>query len=174
MLKKLLIATGLVAGITAAHAATVERPTRISIDTAVDLPAPVEIVWAALIDTSAYPDWNPYHVSVEGDLAIGEKLNVRIEKPNGHNLTIYPSVLEIQINQSLVWGGGPRGLFRGEHRFDLERISPDCTRLHHTEVFAGLFVSFAQLDAIEPGYQAMNEALRNHLAGQGYTTAAAC
>lgn len=162
MWKPILAVAALLGG-TAADAGTVTRATRIEIDTAIDLPAPAEEVWAILADVGAYAEWNPYHVGVSGDLAPGALLTVDIVKPNGHALTIHPRVLEIEPNRRLVWGGGPRGIFRGEHRFDLEQISPTCTRLHHSEVFSGLFVSFAELDAIEPGYRAMNEALLDRL-----------
>jgi hypothetical protein len=53
------------------------------------------------------------------------------------------------------------------HRFDLEPLSPTCTRLHHSEAFTGLFLSFAELGAIEPGYRMMNKALRARLESEG-------
>ena len=37
------------------------------------------------------------------------------------------------------------------------------TRLIHSEVFSGIYVPFASLDAIDDGYRRMNEALRQHL-----------
>lgn len=167
MLKTVLIFTLLAAGAVAVRAETINKPTRIEIETAIDLPVPVEEVWQVLADIDVYPEWNPYHVRVAGTLQKGRKLTVDIEKPNGAALTIRPRVLELEENRSLVWGGGPAGIFRGEHRFDLEPLGPGCTRLHHTEVFSGLFVSYAELDAIEPGYVGMNEALRDRLIGAG-------
>jgi hypothetical protein len=41
-------------------------------------------------------------VRVEGALAVGERLTVTIEKPNGKILTIHPHVLEFEPNRSLV------------------------------------------------------------------------
>jgi len=139
--------------------------TRIEIDTAITIAAPADAVWAVLADLERYPDWNPYHVRVDGALEHGAKLAVRIEKPNGKSLSIRPHVMELAPGRSLVWGGGIRGIFHGEHRFDLEPLGPNCTRLSHTEVFSGLFVRSAALDAIEPGYQRMNRALKRHLEG---------
>jgi len=168
MLKPVLLISAVMLALGAvASADTVDRPTRIEIFTSIDLPATPEAVWAVLSDLKSYPDWNPYHVSVDGKLALGERLEVKIEKPNGKKVAIEPHVLEIDQNRSLVWGGGPWGLFRGEHRFDLELLSPGCTRLHHTEVFSGLFVSFADLSAIEPGYHQMNRALLTRLQDSG-------
>ncbi len=169
MLKPLTVtaALALVAGTTAAGTGL----TRVEIDTEITIAAPVEAVWATLADLRSYPDWNPYHVRVDGPLEQGGKLTVQIEKPNGKSLSIRPHVMEVVPHRSLVWGGGLRGIFHGEHRFDLEPVGAHCTRLSHTEVFSGLFVRTAALDAIEPGYRAMNRALKDHLE-QGRTPGA--
>ncbi len=162
---KYFIASLCIAGTAAPmQAGTEESFTRLAIDTVIDIPASPEVIWDILADTDAYPEWNPYHVRVEGKMKIGEKLVVHIEKPNGTALSVSPHLMEYARGTSLVWGGGPTGIFRGVHRFDLEALSPTCTRLHHTEVFSGLFISFADLDAIEPGYELMNEALRDRVA----------
>ena len=144
------------------------------LNASVEIDAPAEVVWSVVADTSRYPEWNPYHVRVAGKLLPGERLTVDIRKPNGAALTIHPRVLEFLPERSLVWGGGPAGIFRGVHRFDLEALSPACTRLHHTEVFSGIAVRFADLDAIEPGYRRMNEALRARLDGAGRPSQGGC
>lgn len=164
MLRNLFASLSLVGTAAAAQAGTIESFSRLSIDTAIDIPASPEVIWNILADTDAYPDWNPYHVRVDGLMKLGEKLAVHVEKPNGTAVTVHPHLMEFEPGKSLVWGGGPVGIFRGVHRFDLEPVSSGCTRLHHTEVFSGLFISFAELDAIEPGYVLMNEALRDRVA----------
>ncbi len=146
-----------------ALAGTTESLTRLEIDTFIDIPASPEMIWDILADVDRYPEWNPYHVRIDGEMRLGEKLVVHVEKPNGTAVTVRPHLMEYERGKSLVWGGGPWGVFRGIHRFDLEPLSPGCTRLHHTEVFAGLFISFAELDAIEPGYRLMNGALRERV-----------
>lgn len=148
---------------TLADAGTVERATRIEIDTQIDIPFSATEVWEVLADIQNYPQWNPYHVRVDGELVEGEKLEVEIHKPNDHQLVIHPRVLTIDPERSLVWGGGVPGIFRGVHRFDFKQLSESCTRLHHTDVFAGLFVSFAELGSIERGYADMNDALASYL-----------
>ena len=97
--------------------------------------------------------------------APGADLLVHIEKPNGVSLTVAPHVIEATPGRALVWGGGPRGIFRGEHRFDLSPHGAGCTLLRHSEVFAGVFVGFARLDGIEPGYRLMNQALKARVEG---------
>lgn len=164
MLRKLLATCVFAGTATTAQAGTTESLTRLSIVTSIDIPAAPEVIWEVLADTGRYPEWNPYHVRVDGEMQPGAKLAVHVEKPNGDAVTVHPHLLEAVPGRSLVWGGGPRGIFRGEHRFDLERLPQGCTRLHHTEVFSGLFISFADLDAIEPGYVLMNQALKARVA----------
>jgi hypothetical protein len=130
------------------------------IHTAIEIGAPAERVWSILVDNEAYPDWNPYHVSVRGRMQVGEKLEVRINKPNGERVEIEPRVMRIQPYRELTWGGGVRGIFHGEHVFLLEEIDAANTRLVHREKFTGIAVPFASLDSIEDGYRQMNHALK--------------
>lgn len=164
MLRPILITAAIIAGAaTIATSGTVERATRIEIDTHIDLPHSAKEVWTVLADLDAYPEWNPYHVRAEGDVIPGSKIEVEIRKPNGNQVVLRPKIMEAEPGRSLVWGGGIKGLFRGVHRFDLERVSDTCTRLYHTEVFSGLFVSFAELGTIEEGYAGMNAALAERM-----------
>lgn len=131
-----------------------------NIYTSIDINAPRQVVWDILADNDAYGDWNPYHVSVSGDLREGERLAVRIEKPNGTKVAIEPHVMRLLPLEELTWGGGIRGIFYGEHVFELSSIGKGKTRLIQRETFSGLAIPFAELDAIEEGYSLMNVALK--------------
>ena len=161
MLKPLMLTTAILIGAGSTVAATGRN--RIDIDTEITIAAPVAKVWAALTDLAKYPEWNPYHVRVEGHAAPGARLRVEIHKPNGNRLTIRPHVKEVMPERSLVWGGGVAGIFKGTHRFDLEPLGPGCTRLRQSEVFSGIAIRWAELGAIEPGYRQVNAALKHRL-----------
>lgn len=75
------------------------------ISTQIDINATQDIVWRILMDNSAYPLWNPYHVKAEGKLAVGEKLKLEIHKPNGNVIKIKPRVMAVEPKRLLVWGG---------------------------------------------------------------------
>ncbi len=128
--------------------------------TEIDILAPPRTIWEILIDNEKYPEWNPYHVKVEGRLIVGEKLFVEIHKPNGENVEIEPHVMRMIPLEELTWGGGIRGIFFGKHVFLLKRIDDRLTKLVHKEDFSGLVIPFASLDAIEEGYNLMNRALK--------------
>lgn len=128
--------------------------------TEIEIEAPVDRVWMILADNETYPEWNPYHVSVRGQMLPGQKLEVVLHKPNGERVEIEPRVMRTVPMRELTWGGGMRGVFHGEHVFLLEELDAGNTRLVHKEDFVGIAVPFASLDAIEEGYRQMNQALK--------------
>lgn len=81
------------------------------IETHIDIDARPAVVWEILADIDSYPEWNPYHVEVQGELQLGSPLVVRIHKPNGTRLQIEPDVMRVLPLQELTWGGGIRGIF---------------------------------------------------------------
>lgn len=147
-----LASTGLLAGCSA-------MPEK-NIHTAIEIDAPRSVVWDILADNRAYPLWNPYHVQVGGTLREGQALDVVIHKPNGETVHIEPRVLRIRPETELTWGGGIKGVFFGEHVFELSSVDERTTRLVHKERFSGFAIPFASLEAIEEGYRRMNRALK--------------
>ena len=127
--------------------------------TELDIYAKTATVWEILVDNKQYPEWNPYHVRVDGELEIGNALKVEIHKPNNEVVRIEPHVMRMIPLKELTWGGGIQGIFFGEHVFRLEAQN-DMTKFIHKEDFSGIAVPFASLDAIEEGYNLMNQALK--------------
>lgn len=137
--------------------------TQLSIHTDVEIEASPQVVWNALVDLARYGDWNPYHVSVTGIPEVGHELTIKIQKPNGNDLTIRPHVMRLIPSKELTWGGGIRRVFIGEHSFRLIAKSDGSTRLLQVEEFSGLAVPFLELGGIEEGYRRCNEALKKYL-----------
>lgn len=128
--------------------------------TEIDISARPETVWSILTDNEKFPEWNPYHVKVVGNLKVGEKLFVEIHKPNGEKIEIHPHVLRMAPLEELTWGGGIKGIFFGEHVFLLRHLDDKSTKLVQKEDFSGFATPFASLDAIDEGYNLMNKALK--------------
>lgn len=137
-----------------------------TIETTIDLNASPEEVWVTLMDFDAYPEWNPFVTEISGRPLEGERLQVRIEPPEGRAMTFKPRVTEMVPGQRLEWLGKlvVPGLFDGRHTFSVEEISPGHTRLHHSESFSGVLVGYL-LDepATRKGFEGMNEALRERV-----------
>ena len=130
----------------------------------IDIDAPPSAVWAVLTDTGSYPDWNPFIRRFSGDLREGAKLDVRIEPPGGRAMTFKPTVLTVQNDRELRWLGRflLRGLFDGEHIFELEALGDGGTRFTQAERFSGILVRAfgSTLDKTELGFEQMNAALK--------------
>ena len=154
------------AGAALAAVAASAAPT-VKVRTSIDIDAPPARVYAMLADFAAYPAWNPYHVAVEGDFAVGAPLVVHVHRPDGKSVTVKPHMLRIEANREVTWGGGIKGIFWGEHVLKLEPLAGGRTRLIHNEDFIGVGVGLANLpaDVLTEGYRRMNEALKRRAEG---------
>jgi hypothetical protein len=130
----------------------------------VEIDAPPEEIWAVLTDTGAYADWNSFVRRLDGELAVGARLDVEIAPPGGRAMTFRPTVVAVEPERELRWLGHllVRGLFDGEHRFELEPLPGGRTRFVQSERFSGLLVRPLRgtLDKTQRGFAQMNEALK--------------
>lgn len=134
---------------------------RITVTTEIN--APVETVWAQLTDTATFADWNPFMPRLDGTLAEGERLEVRITPPDAKGMTFRPTVTVAEEGRKLEWLGRflVPGLFDGRHSFTLTATA-DGTSLTQEEVFTGVLVPVlaSTLNKTESGFRQMNEALK--------------
>ena len=132
----------------------------------IEIAAPVDRVWRALIDFAAYPSWNPLLTKIRGEPRVGERLRVRLAVGK-RAMTIAPTILRVDEARALVWRGSLPipGLFVGEHWFELHALDGGRTRFHQWEKFTGLLIPLMTklLDGdTKRGYERMNEALKAH------------
>jgi hypothetical protein len=141
------------------------------ISTAVEIDAPPSRVWEVLVDLPAYPQWNPFIVQAEGNVAAGETLSLRMALPGRDPMTIEPRLLVVEPERELRWKGRLLipGLFDGEHAFVLTPLENGRTRLDHFERFGGLLLPIARsmvYDATVESFHALNAALAKRAAGR--------
>ena len=104
--------------------------------TEIDIEAPPEMVWSVLTDLACYGERNPFIVSSEGHVEVGERFTNRLQPP---------------------------GVFDGRHWFELEPTATGGTHLVHSEQLNGVLVRIMrkQLDTkTHEGLVAMNTALK--------------
>ena len=142
------------------------------LETSIEINASAERVWSLLMDFPAYPRWNPFVRSIEGNPSAGESLRVVIQSPGSSGMRFRPEVLACVPNRELRWKGRlwMPGLFDGEHYFRLEP-GRSGVLFAQGEVFSGLLVPLFRrsLDgATRRGFVLMNEALKREAEnGQG-------
>ena len=139
------------------------------IHTEIEIDAAPEEVWRVLTDFDAYPEWNPFVTSVRGEPAVGARLDIFVQVPEGRGMRFRPKVLRVEPARELRWLGTlpVPGLFNGEHIFQLEPAGEGRTRFLHGERFTGLLIPFmgGVLEKTERGYVLMNEALKRRVEG---------
>ena len=144
------------------------------IRTEIEISAPREEVWGALVDLSAYPEWNPFIKNGKGDLAVGSELKLLIKPPGAIGKTMKPKVVEVESGRRLSWIGCALlpGIFDGERYFVLEDGGDGVTHLIHGERFTGFLTPLMQamrvLKSAHVGAVMMNLALKERLETPGF------
>ncbi len=122
-------------------------------------------VWEVLMNHEAYPEWNPFIKKLSGNVAEGNQIAVIIQPEGKSAMDFTPIVLKNEKNKEFRWLGKlfVKGLFDGEHFFQLEKIDEQKTKLIHGENFSGV-MSGVLLNMVgestQKGFEQMNEALK--------------
>jgi hypothetical protein len=103
---------------------------------------------------------------VEGHLAVGKTVKIKVASPGMKAMLFEPTIYEIEKYQKISWGGGfLLFVYQGIHEFILEEIDQDTTRFKQTEKFQGpmvlLMKNMIQKTAL--GYLNMNAELKHYL-----------
>ena len=142
-----------------------------SISTNVEINAEPEEVWDVLVDFDSHPDWDPFVTRISGRPAVGERLEVTMQPVGGKAMDFHPTVLAARPSREFRWIGHLflPGIFDGEHAFEIEPLDGGRVRFTQSERFRGILVPFLSrmLDrGTEPGFEAMNEALKERVEKQ--------
>ncbi|HEX4347753.1 MAG TPA: SRPBCC domain-containing protein [Vicinamibacterales bacterium] len=98
-------------------------------------------VWQLLTDAEGFPKWNSTVAEVQGRIAEGERLQVRVP---GYERTLKPTVSCVVDNQQMTWTGGRGPLFKGTRTFVLTPRADGDTDFAMEERFSGLLVSLME------------------------------
>lgn len=131
------------------------------LEASIQIDAPPALVWDILTDVDGHADWNPFLVSMSGQLREGERLTNVMRQSNGKEMTFRPVVLSVRPEQELRWLGRlflPR-LFDGEHTF---LLAPNNGGTHfiQKEAFRGIGLWFVDIEQFRHDFEALNRALK--------------
>ena len=134
-------------------------------ETEIIIHASVGKVWKILTDFNSYPEWNPFIKSFTGKPEKGKRFKVVLQPPDSKLMTFSPVCLEWNENKEFRWLGHIlfKGVFDGEHIFELNEEKNGSTRFVQKENFSGILVPvlWKQLNnKTRRGFEMMNQALK--------------
>jgi hypothetical protein len=134
----------------------------------IEIDASAERVWGILTDFASYPQWNPFIRRISGELEVGERLEVRLEPPDGRGITLRPTVLSAEPNRLMRWLGHlfVPGLFDGEHSLLIQPVEENRVRFIQSEMFKGVLVPLLARSLDNNtlrGFEEMNGALKERV-----------
>lgn len=132
------------------------------IKTEIVIQAAPEKIWKILTDFESYPQWNPFIVSVTGDVEKGNKIVVSIKPSDGKGMIFKPIILTKIDSKELSWQGRLlfKGLFDGKHKFELIDNGNGTTTFIQSEKFSGIFVWLFNPENTKNGFNKMNQKLK--------------
>jgi len=87
-------------------------------DTTAAINASPDKVWAILTDGSAYSQWNPEIVGIDGTIAAGARITAHVRLGDGAVRKVPQRVTALDAPRWMQWTGGlPFGLFVGRRTF---------------------------------------------------------
>ena len=141
---------------------------------AVVIDAPIDVVWAAMLDTDAYAAWNPFIVRVDrkavGPLAVGQQLVLHVKWGSGGGARaterisgLTPPTPDGTALLEYDYGGplAALGLVRGRRRQRLESVSPGRTSYETAERLTGLLAWAAPTAKVQDGFERHAHALKD-------------
>jgi hypothetical protein len=111
-------------------------------------------VWALLTDAKRFPVWNSTVTSIEGEIALGQKLALKV--PLDPKRTFSPKVTRFEPAREMVWSDGFAPMFRGVRTFTLRDKGAGTTEFAMREVFSGLMLPMIKgsLPDFAPAFEA--------------------
>ncbi len=126
--------------------------------------APASRVWALLTDASKITSWNTTITSLDGEIALGNKLALKV--PLDPKRTFTPKVTRLEPNREMEWSDGFAPMFRGVRTFTLTEEA-GATEFEMTEVFSGAMLPMIRgsLPDFGPAFEAFARDLKRAAEG---------
>jgi hypothetical protein len=119
--------------------ATKERQTfRMQCGVAIKINARPEKIWALLTNAADFPRWNSTVASIEGQIALGQKIQLRV--PIAPKRVFKLKVSTFEPTKRMVWQDGAPPMFKGVRTFTLAPCDNGAVEFSMVEVFSGLML----------------------------------
>ena len=119
--------------------ATKTRETfRMQCGVSIKIQAKPEKIWGLLTNAASFPKWNSTVQSIEGTIALGEKIKLKV--PIAPERTFKLKVSAFEPAKRMVWQDGAAPMFKGVRTFTLSPASDGTTEFSMVEVFSGVML----------------------------------
>ncbi len=109
-----------------------------------DIDAPIDRVWAILMDVDRYPEWNPFTVSVKTTFAIGDPVDMQVAlrpgKKTRHQVEYITSFHPDRYRVSWGVDVGPGWFIKADRWQQLTDLGNGRTRYETSDEFTGVGV----------------------------------
>ncbi len=95
-------------------------------------------VWALLTDAANFPRWNSTVTSIEGEIADGRTLKLKV--PAAGERVFKPKVSIVAPGRSMIWSDGLAPMFKGVRTFTLTPNDDGSTEFSMREEFSGVML----------------------------------
>jgi hypothetical protein len=117
-------------------------------------------VWSLLTDARRFPEWNSTITSLEGSIAVGEKLALKVRLDPKR--TFSPRVTRLDPERAMEWSDGFAPMFKGVRTFTLAEKDGGVTEFAMREVFTGAMLPLIRgsLPDFGPSFEAFARDLK--------------
>lgn len=105
---------------------------------AINVRAKPEKIWALLTNGADFPRWNSTVKSLEGEIAQGKQLALRVVV--APDRVFKPTVSELVAHERMVWSDGTAPMFKGVRTFVLTAKGDGSTDFSMIEVLSGIML----------------------------------
>jgi hypothetical protein len=120
------------------QATTTRTAFRLAISVGILIEAPATTIWTLLTDLHAQSTWNSTLASIDGKVALGERVSFRV--PEAPRQTFSPTVVAYDEGHSMVWRLSRWPLLVGDRTYRLTPGPGGSTEFTLDEVFRGLLL----------------------------------
>lgn len=104
----------------------------------INIRAKPEKIWSLLTTAAEFPRWNSTVASIEGEIALGQKIRLRV--PIAPKRVFKLKVSELEPKKRMVWSDGAAPMFKGVRTFTLLEREDGSVDFAMEEVFSGLML----------------------------------
>jgi len=139
---------------------------RMQCGVSINIHAKPERIWSLLTDAAAFPRWNSTVQSIEGQIALGQKIRLRVPVAPKRVFKLKVSTFEPQ--KRMVWQDGAPPMFKGVRTFTLSPRDNGTVEFSMVEVFSGLMLPMiaGSLPDFAPSFEQYAKDLKRAAEGQ--------